>query len=81
MRTSATLCKIKYDKMNKETAKEVRRELTMLKVEKIIFDEGYDEGKKEIIQKMLFNGLSCEEIAQYTSETLEEINNIRASLD
>lgn len=67
--------------VDEDIAKEVRRELTMLKVEKIIFDEGYDEGKKEVIQKMLFNGLSCEEIAQYTSETLEEINNIRASLN
>lgn len=71
--------------VDEDIAREVRRELTMLKVEKIIFDEGYEKGteqtKRKIISQMLFNGLSCEEIAKYTSETIEEIMNIRASLN
>lgn len=71
--------------VDEDIAREVRRELTMLKVEKIIFDEGYEKGteqtKKKIISQMLFNGLSYEEIAKYTSETIEEIMNIRSSLN
>lgn len=69
------------EELEKISQDEAERELAYRR-EKAIRDQnavrtsGYNEGKKEIIQKMLDNGLDVNAIVKITGLTQEEINNI-----
>ena len=43
-------------------------------------EQGMEQGKRKVIIEMLLNGLSYEEIARYTSETVEGVWQMRESL-
>ena len=70
------------DKMiSRRLAEEIRREIRMLKVEKIIFEEGLEEGilegehrnKIKIAENMIRAGKTIQEIAEITELAIEDI--------
>lgn len=74
--------------INNELADSIRREIHMLKVEKIIFEEGLEAGliqgeqdtKKKFVIKMLKCGLSIEEISKYTELSLDTIVDLKKQI-
>ena len=48
--------------------------------EAYVWDEGHEEGRTQLIMKMLQKGMSCEEISQVTEISLEEIQKINSKL-
>ena len=55
--------------------------LVNLNREKDIIDTAREDGKKEIVNNMLKEGLSIEEVSKYTGLSAEEIKDLKQSLN
>ncbi len=74
--------------ISSQLAEEIRREIRMLKVEKIIFEEGLEEGIVEgehrkqikIAENMIRAGKTIQEIAEFTEMAIEDILKIPKSI-
>lgn len=74
--------------ISSQLAEEIRREIRMLKVEKIIFEEGLEEGIVEgehrkqikIAENMIRAGKTIQEIAEFTEMAIEDIMKIPKSI-
>ncbi|WP_070042113.1 hypothetical protein [Robinsoniella peoriensis] len=70
--------------ISSQLAEEIRREIRMLKVEKIIFEEGLEEGKHrnqiKIAENMIRAGKTIQEIAEFTEMAIEDILKIPKSI-
>ena len=70
--------------ISRQLAEEIRREIRMLKVEKIIFEEGVEEGEHrkqiKIAENMIRAGKTIQEIAEFTEMAIEDILKIPKSI-
>lgn len=70
--------------ISSQLAEEIRREIRMLKVEKIIFEEGLEEGEHrkqiKIAENMIRAGKTIQEIAEFTEMAIEDILKIPKSI-
>ena len=74
--------------ISRQLAEEIRREIRMLKVEKIIFEEGMEEGIFEgehrkqikIAENMIRAGKTIQEIAEFTEMAIEDIMKMPKSI-
>ena len=74
--------------ISRQLAEEIRREIRMLKVEKIIFEEGMEEGILEgehrkqikIAENMIRAGKTIQEIAEFTEMAIEDIMKMPKSI-
>ena len=70
--------------ISSQLAEEIRREIRMLKVERIIFEEGLEEGEHrkqiKIAENMIRAGKTIQEIAEFTEMAIEDILKIPKSI-